>query len=272
MEKMLVAVFDNETKAFEGLSALKDLHQNGDITLYANAVVSVDANGQLNIKQITDNDGLGTTTGLLIGSLVGILGGPIGLAVGATAGTMAGFAADIDEGSINAAFVEEVSSKLTKGKTALIADIGETWPVPVDTRLGELDGIVFRRLHYEVEDDMLRRETEAMVAEYNEWEEEIKEGIDTDKAKVNKALTNLREKANMTKQRMEQKLDEVDKELSAKLEKIEQQMNNASEKRKARLQKRRTALKEEHRIREEKLRQATGLIKEAFEPKMENAV
>ena len=49
-------------------------------------------------------------------------------------------------------------------------------------------------------------------------------------------------------------------------------MNNASEKRKARLQKRRTALKEEHRIREEKLRQATGLIKEAFEPKMENAV
>ena len=27
MEKMLVAVFDNETQAFEGLSALKDLRQ-----------------------------------------------------------------------------------------------------------------------------------------------------------------------------------------------------------------------------------------------------
>ena len=38
MEKMLVAVFDNETKAFESLSALKDLDKNGDITLYANAV------------------------------------------------------------------------------------------------------------------------------------------------------------------------------------------------------------------------------------------
>jgi hypothetical protein len=34
---MLVAVFDNENKAFEGLGALKDLHKKGDITLYATA-------------------------------------------------------------------------------------------------------------------------------------------------------------------------------------------------------------------------------------------
>ena len=29
MNKMLVAVFDSETAAFEGLNALKDLHRNG---------------------------------------------------------------------------------------------------------------------------------------------------------------------------------------------------------------------------------------------------
>lgn len=30
MNKMIVAVFNNETAAFEGLSALKDLHKDGD--------------------------------------------------------------------------------------------------------------------------------------------------------------------------------------------------------------------------------------------------
>jgi hypothetical protein len=35
MNKMLVAVFDREDAAFEGLSALKDLHRDGDISLYS---------------------------------------------------------------------------------------------------------------------------------------------------------------------------------------------------------------------------------------------
>ena len=81
MEKMLVAVFDNETKAFEGLSALKDLDNNGDITLYANAVVSKDANGKLNVQHVTDSGAIGTATGLFVGSLIGLLGGPVGLAM-----------------------------------------------------------------------------------------------------------------------------------------------------------------------------------------------
>ena len=42
MNKMLITVFETETKAYEGLSALKGLHENGDITLYANAVINKD--------------------------------------------------------------------------------------------------------------------------------------------------------------------------------------------------------------------------------------
>jgi len=271
MEKMVVAVFNNETTAFEGLSALKDLDKNGDITLYANAIVSVDANGKVNVRQTTDNSGLGTATGLFVGSLVGLLGGPIGLAIGAGTGTIAGLAIDVDHDYVNAEFVDEVSGKLTKGKTALIAEIDETWTVPVDTRLGELDGIVFRRLRYEVEDDQLRRESEVLAAEYNEWKEEMKEDMSADKAKMNKALNNVKEKAQITKQQIEQKLDQVDDELNAKLDKMEQQMTHAGEKRKARLQKRINALKEDYRVRTEKLKQASRLINEAFGAKKENA-
>jgi uncharacterized membrane protein len=271
MEKMLVAVFDNETQAFEGISALKELDKNGDITLYANAVVSKDANGKLNVQQATDSGAIGTATGLFVGSLIGLLGGPVGLAIGAGTGTIAGLAVDVNKDSIGASFVEEVSGKLTKAKTALIAEIDETWTVPVDTRLTELNGVVFRRLSYEVEDDQLRRESEAIVAEYNEWKEEMKEGINADNAKMNKALANVKEKAQITKQQIEKKSNEVNNELNAKLDKMEQQMKNAGEKRKARLQKRISALKEEYRIRREKLQQASRLINESFGGKKEEA-
>jgi hypothetical protein len=37
MNKTLVAVFNTEPAADEGLSALKELHKNGDLTLYATA-------------------------------------------------------------------------------------------------------------------------------------------------------------------------------------------------------------------------------------------
>ena len=42
MNKMLVAVFDREAAAFEGLSALKILHRDGDVTLYSSAVIAKD--------------------------------------------------------------------------------------------------------------------------------------------------------------------------------------------------------------------------------------
>ena len=43
MNKMLVAVFDTEPAAYEGLNALTELHADGDITLYATAVLVKDS-------------------------------------------------------------------------------------------------------------------------------------------------------------------------------------------------------------------------------------
>ena len=99
----------------------------------------------------------------------------------------------------------------------------------------------------------------------------MKEGIDADKAKMNKAFANVKEKAQITKQQIEKKSNEVDNELNAKLDKMEQQMKNAGEKRKARLQKRISALKEEYRIRREKLQQASRLINRSIWSKKESA-
>jgi len=85
-DKMIVAVFDSERKAYAGLKALNDMETEGSITLYASAVIAKDADGELTVKQTADEGPLGTGVGLFTGSLLGLLGGPAGVAVGALAG------------------------------------------------------------------------------------------------------------------------------------------------------------------------------------------
>ncbi len=267
---MLVVVFDNETKACEGLNALRELHQSGDITLYANAVVSRDAAGQVQIAQAADEGPIGMATGLLSGSLIGLLGGPIGWAVGSGVGAITGLAFDISNDNVNAAFVNEVAGALGKSKTALLAEIDETWTAPLDTRMETLGGIVFRRLRYEVEEDQLRRESEAMAAEFNELKEELKEAKEAGKTRISNAMANLKNKAYLANEQIRWKMDEAKSQLEAKAHKMEEQMKDAGEKRKAKLKKQIDAIKEEHKVRTDKLKQASKRISEAFSLKEEN--
>src|SRR6185436_18686384 len=95
MNKMLIAVFDKENKAFEGLSALKELHRKGDITLFATAVISKDDQGEMHLNTAADQGPVGTATGFVAGGLIGLLAGPVGLALGAAAGTLTGLLYDV---------------------------------------------------------------------------------------------------------------------------------------------------------------------------------
>jgi uncharacterized membrane protein len=269
MNKMLVAVFDNENKAFEGLSALKDLHKQGDISLYATAVVSKDEKGELRLNTAADQGPIGTTTGLLTGSLIGLIGGPVGFAIGAAAGSIAGLIFDVSTDDINTTFVDEVSQALKKGKTAVIAEIDEGWTVPVDTMLEALDGVVFRRLRDEVAEDQLARESEAIAAEYRNLKEELKEAREEDKAAIKSAIAKLQNKAKATDELVRKKLNETRSQLDAKVNAMWEQMKDAREKRKAKIEKRISEVKAEYKARTEKLKQASKLIGEAIGPKQE---
>lgn len=266
---MLVAVFDNESKAFEGLSALNDLHKKGDITLYATAVVSKNEKGELRLNTAADQGPVGTATGLFTGSLIGLLGGPIGFAVGAATGSIAGLIYDISSDDINITFVDEVSDALTKGKTAIIAEIDEEWTVPVDTRLEALHGMVFRRLKYEVADDQWARESDAIEAEFRNLKGELKQAREEDKAAIKSAMEKLQKKAQAVNDQLSKKLSESKSQLEAKVNTMQEQAKDARDRRKARIEKRIIEVKEEYRARTEKLRKASKLISEAFASKEE---
>ena len=54
MEKMLVVIFNDESKAYEGSRALKQLDAEGSMTIYAEAVIKKNADGTATVKQVDD--------------------------------------------------------------------------------------------------------------------------------------------------------------------------------------------------------------------------
>src|SRR6185369_345427 len=122
MNKMLVAVFTNEADAYKGVNALKDLHNSGDITLYASSVIVKDRTSSVSVKQSDDEGPIGTALGLLTGALVGLLGGPVGAAAGAYVGGLGALLYDVNQSGVDYQFVDDVSEVLLPGRAAVIAD------------------------------------------------------------------------------------------------------------------------------------------------------
>src|SRR5258708_15905625 len=85
MDRMLVVVFDNETKAYEGRKAVLQLDGEGSITVYAYAVLAKHADGTATVKQQDDSGPIGSLGGTSFGSLIGLLGGPAGGGTGGSA-------------------------------------------------------------------------------------------------------------------------------------------------------------------------------------------
>lgn len=264
MNKMIVVVFENESAAYEGLNAMKDLHREGSITLYSTAVLNKDDSGEVQIKQAADKGLVGTAIGMATGSLIGVLAGPAGLAVGASLGGLTGVMVDINEVGVDAGFVEDVSSALSPGKYALLAEIDEIWMAPMDSRMSALDGLVFRRLRSEVEDEQLSRESEAFDKELQQLEDELAEANEETRAEISTQIDNTKQKLAAINQRAKEKLDKTKAEGKAKLEALNQQMADAKDKRKEKMEKRKSELETEYAARTAKLEQSWELTKEAL--------
>jgi uncharacterized membrane protein len=265
MNKILVSTFDTETAAFEGLSALKDLHRDGDITLYASSVIAKDADGEVSIRQQADRGPVGTLVGLVAGGLVGLLGGPAGVAVGAYIGGFGGLLLDMFTTGMGMDFVDEASSALTPGKAAVVADIDETWATPVDTRLGALGGTTYRRYTGDVIDEQLERETEATRAEFDRLRDSLRSATGEAKANVQAAIVRQREKLEALVVRIDKALEQQQAEYEARLHTLQAQRQQAREQQRQVIDARIAELKAAHEARQAKLGDARRMAKESAE-------
>ena len=270
--KILVSVFDSEQKAFEGLTALKDLHKEGDITLYASSVIAKDPSGTVSVRQRADNGPVGTLVGIVTGGLIGLLGGPVGIAIGAYVGGFGGLMYDLFNAGVSLDFVDEVSASLIPGKSALVADIDEVWVTPIDTRLGALGGTTFRRLQGEAVDEELIRETDATRTELEQLRAELREASAEAKANVQGAIDGQRRKLEALVNRVDRRLDEQKADFEARLATLREQQSKARESHRARINARIEELKTSHDVRTAKLHEARRLAKESVEATREALV
>ena len=218
MDRMLVVVFDAESKAYEGKKALHELDREDVITVYDQAVVARNADGSATVRQSDDPRPIGTLAGTTLGAIIGLLGGPVGAALGAAAGLAVGATVDVDRARISEDFVEDVRQKLLPEKFALVAEIQEDATIPVDLRMEALGGTVFRRALSEVKHTVHDENIAAMKADLAQMKAEHAQAHADRKAKL------------------QEKINQLDSKIQAQLEKSKQRRQAAEAREKAKVE------------------------------------
>jgi uncharacterized membrane protein len=218
MDRMLVVVFDNEVKAYEGKKALLKLDNEGSISVYAYAVLAKHADGTASVKQGDDSGPLGTLVGTSLGSLIGLLGGPVGLAVGAAAGLATGAAADLNNARIGDDFIDDVSKMLLPNRVAVVAEIEEDWITPVDTRMEAIGGTVFRRALSDVRKTVDNEEVAGMKADFAQMKAEHAKAHADHKAKLQEKINQLDSKIQAQLQKAKERREAAERQAQAKAE------------------------------------------------------
>ena len=227
MDRMLVTVFDNEGKAYEGKKALLALDSEGSISVYAYAVLSKNSNGSVSVKQGDDPGPIGTVLATALGGVLGLLGGPAAGAVGATAGLSLGASFDINNARIGEDFIEDVTKVLIPGKYALVAEVDEDWTAPVDTRMVPLGGIVFRRALSDVTDTVNREEVAAMKADRAQFKAELAQANADRKAKLQSMINDIDAKIQARVQKGKEKREAIEQQQHAKAQVLKKKASAA---------------------------------------------
>jgi uncharacterized membrane protein len=216
MDRMLVVVFDNESKAYEGKKALLQLDNEGSISVYGYAVVAKNADGTASIKQGDDSGPLGTLAGTSLGSLIGVLFGPVGLAIGASAGFAGGASFDLLNAGVGDDFIDDVTKVLLPNRVAVVAEIEEDWTTPVDTRMESIGGIVFRRALSDVKHQIHQENVAAMKADMAQFKAEHAQARADRKAKLQEKINQLDSKIQAQLQTAKEKRQAAEREAQAK--------------------------------------------------------
>ena len=145
MDRMLVVIFNDESKAYQAADTLESLRDEGAVGVRGEWVLMRQTDGDVSIVKTDDTLPEGTMGGTVVGALIGLLAGPVGLTLGAVGGAAAGAAADMARAHLDQDFVANVSRSLAPGKTALVAEIEEDEPEAVDAQMTALGGQIFRR-------------------------------------------------------------------------------------------------------------------------------
>ena len=249
MDKMLAVVFNDEKTAYEGTRALSDLNAQGSIEVDALAVIKKNADGTVSTKQVDGDFPIQTFAGTAIGAVIGVLAGPVGVAAGAAAGAWAGMIGDLYAAGVDADFVSEVSTALTSGKCAVVAEVEEEWVTPIDTRMETLGGVVYRTPRSTAEEDQWKRETTAAKAQLDQLKTEHAQARTDRKAKLQKQIEELSKRLNARFERAKARSQQSTRDLQARVQALQQRADKEKGDTKAAFEARIAKLRADHQNR-----------------------
>ncbi|MFZ0964732.1 MAG: DUF1269 domain-containing protein [Terriglobia bacterium] len=218
MDRMLVVVFDNASKAYEGAKVLQELDGDGSISVYSHAVVVKNPDDTTTVRQSDDRGPLGTLVGTLLGSLIGLLGGPTGFAIGGAVGLVGGAAADLNKARIGDDFIVDVAKVLLPNRAAVVAEIEEDSTTPVDTRMEAIGGTVFRRGLSEVKHTIHDENIAAIKADLAQKTAEHAKADADRKAKLQENINELESKLQAWLEEDKDRRQAAEREAQAKAE------------------------------------------------------
>lgn len=218
MDRILVVVFNTESKVYEGQKALLELENEGSIVVYAHAVIAKNADGTTTVKQTHDPGPLGMVLGTSVGSVIGLLGGLPGVAIGAAAGFVAGSVADLNNVRVGGDFIDDVAKELGPGRFALIAEIQEDWTTPVDARMEEIGGFVFRRALSDMKRWVDDEDMAALKADFAQLKAEHAKAHADRKAKLQEQINQLEAKIQARLRKAKELRDTAEQQAKAKVE------------------------------------------------------
>jgi uncharacterized membrane protein len=148
MANLLVVVFGDAAGAKAGADALRALHADGTLTLYAVAVVARRAKGGglEVVSPIAEGEGSSApAVGAAVGALVSLLGGPVTAAARTAVAGLVGPVRDLAAAGLDGGFFERVARDLGPGGGAAVAQVEEEdRQLTLDARLIALGARVLR--------------------------------------------------------------------------------------------------------------------------------
>ena len=158
-ENVIVVSFAEDRSAYEAFTNLKELDEQGQVSIKGAAVVQRAEDGRMVTKDSVDTEQLaGTATGGLVGLLVGILGGPFGVLIGGATGLLIGSLYDMEDVDETESVLAEISSAMVPGQTVVLAEVAEQSDEVVDQAMARLGGTVLRRSVEDVEAEIAAAE------------------------------------------------------------------------------------------------------------------
>jgi uncharacterized membrane protein len=265
MEKMVVVVFDSEITANEGLNALGALQADDLLIVYAAALVARDSTGRVSVTRATGPDPLTGALGSATLALTGLLAATTGLGGASAPRALTDVLTDLLNVGVGADFLDETARALRSARGAVVADVDETWVIPLDMRMETMGSSVFRCVrtdiaHFQIERELAaeRAELESLIAEH------ARAVGPTTRARLQKKIEAARGKLLVTAGRIGDRVETLKHETEARIASLDARAARASGQARIRLEQRRAELVAEYRQRTSTLDRAWKLMREAL--------